>query len=223
MPAFLLSSSRFGMLAQRAVERSAEFSPDALAAIVFSALWIESFVNEVIHRVTVGREDLLPEGVLRLRQLAIAADLDGRDARLDIKVQVIATSLTGSLFDTGRQPYQDFHLLTGLRNELVHHKPETIEAVVIEHEDSPFSIPASFHSRVKSLVSRGIIASPDPKVWASLVSILEQSAVANWAFSAAKQMIRAVADCFPSPGYRQTLLFGRWALRENVATGKDSA
>jgi len=51
MAVFLLSSSRFGMLAERAVERSAEFSPDALAAIVFSALWIEAFVNEVIHQV----------------------------------------------------------------------------------------------------------------------------------------------------------------------------
>ncbi len=223
MPAFLLSSSRFGMLAQRAVERSTEFSPDALAAIVFSALWVESFVNEVIHRVTAGREDLLPKEVLRLRQLAIAADLDGRDARLDIKVQVIAMTLTGSLFDAGRQPYQDFHLLTGLRNELAHHKPETIEAVVVEHEGLPLSIPASFHSRVKSLVSRGIIASPDPKVWASLVSILEQPAVANWAFGAAKQMIRAVADCFPGLGFRQTLLAGQWALNENVASAKDSA
>jgi hypothetical protein len=127
MTVFLLSSSRFGMLAERAVERAAEFSPDALAAIVFSALWVEAFVNELIHRVTVGREDILPEAVRRLRQRAIAADLDGRDARLDVKVQVIATGLTGSPFDIGLQPYQDFHLLTGLRNDLVHHRPETVK------------------------------------------------------------------------------------------------
>ena len=222
MAVSLLSSARFGMLAERAVERSVEFSPDALAAIVFSALWIEAFVNEVIHRVTDGPEDTLPEAVRRLRQIAIAADLAGRDARLEVKVQLIATGLTGSPFDTGRQPYQDFRLLTLLRNDLVHHRPETVKQVHVEDQGSPLSIPEDFHVRVKSLVSRGIIAEPDPRVFASLVAFLEQPAVAKWAFNAAKEMIRALAARFPTPGFQLTLLSGQWALKDRVVTG-DSA
>ena len=34
---------------------------------------------------------------------------------------------------------------------------------------------------------------------------------------AAKEMIRTVAGCFPTPGFQQTLLFGQWALNEKVA------
>jgi hypothetical protein len=223
MAILMFSSSRFGILAERAVERSAEFSPDALAAIVFSAFWVEAFVNEVIHRVNIDGKDLPNDPIGRLRQLAIAADLDGRDSRLDVKMQVIATSLTGSPFDTGRQPYQDFRLLMGLRNDLVHHKPETIKEAFIEHEGSTLNIPEALHSRIKSLVSRGIISEPDPKMFWSLVGILERPSVARWAFDAAQQMIRAVANCFPSPSYRQWLLDSQSALKEKGTTSENSA
>ena len=135
---------------------------------------------------------------------------------------MIATSLTGSPFDTGRQPYQDFHLLTGLRNDLVHHKPETVREALVEHEGSILTIPEALHSRIKSLVSRGIISEPDPKVFWSLVGILERPSVARWAFDAAKQMIRAVANCFPSPSYRQWLLDSQSALKEKGTNSENS-
>jgi hypothetical protein len=222
MPAVLLSSGRFGMLAKRAVERSSEFSPDALAAIVFSALWVEAFANELLHRFETARHDELTEPLRRLRTMANAADLSARDARLDVKVQVIAASLTGSPFDRGRQPFQDFQLLLRLRNDLVHHRPETVDEVEVEHEGAPLIIPRQLHERVKSLVSRGIIKTPDAKVFYSLVSLLERPQVAQWAFETAARMIRALADTLPSEGWRILVLTGQWALHDQPAAGSSA-
>ena len=222
MPAVLLSSGRFGVLAKRAVERSSEFSPDALAALVFSALWVEAFANELLHRFGTGRDDEMTEPLRRLRTMANAADLSARDARLDVKVQVIAASLTGSPFDKGRQPYQDFQLLLRLRNDLVHHKPETVNEAEVEHEGAPLMVPRQLHERVKSLVARGIIDTPDPKVFYSLVSLLERPQVAQWAFETAARMIRALADALPREGLRIMVLTGQWALRDLPSAGSSA-
>jgi hypothetical protein len=154
--------------------------------------------------------------------MADAADLGARDARLDVKVQVIAASLTGSPFEKGRQPYQDFHLLLRLRNDLVHHRPETVEGVKVEHEGAPLTIPKQLHQRVKSLVSRGIIDTPDPKVFYSLVSLLETPQVAQWAFETAARMILALADALPSESWRNLMLMGQWALRDKPAVGSSA-
>ena len=65
----------------------------------------------------------------------------------------------------------------------MHHRPETVKETFVEYEGSRLTIPDAFHSRIKSLVSRGVIFEPDPKVFASLVAILEQPSVAKWAFA----------------------------------------
>ena len=45
------------------------------------------------------------------------------------KFQMALILTTGTPFETGRQPYQDAHLLVPLRNALVHYEPEAVVTV----------------------------------------------------------------------------------------------
>lgn len=217
MSIYFLSSSRFALLATKAAARSAEFSPDAYTALVFSALWVEALANEILHLAATSPDTASSDPLARLRVMADAADLGARDARLDVKVQVISAALADAPFDRGRQPFQDFHLLILLRNHLVHHRPETLTEVYELEGDTTMIIPERLHPRIDSLVARGIIPEPDREAMYSLNSLLESPAVARWAVDAASAMIRGLLAQLPADHRRAGLLAGYRVFPELAA------
>jgi hypothetical protein len=112
--------------------------PEALSAVLFSALAVEAFINELAE--AAARDSHEPwmtglPGVNVLRDLAETLDMI-EDAQGDIglKYHMASKILRGRTFDTNQAPFQDFNALVKLRNELVHprHRDRTREGRYIE-------------------------------------------------------------------------------------------
>jgi len=95
---------------------------DALIAIVFAALGVEAFINELAEMAQRDADMYGPGlgGTATLRDLATTL-VEIEDARgpVELKYQMASKILSGRTFDQGAQPFQDFRDLMRLRDALV--------------------------------------------------------------------------------------------------------
>lgn len=173
-----------------------------LVGVVFSAIAIESFVNEILERVGLSRPPDEDPRVSMLRTMSVACGLSGKSCSLETKVQVIYAALNGHAIDKGARPYQDFDLLLRVRNAIVHDRPERI---FTNDTGGRAGRPESI---IACLVAHRVIKQPDQSdvVFPALNSLLEPS-VARFAFAAALSMARMIASEFPG-SWKQRLLIG---------------
>jgi hypothetical protein len=110
---------------------STQHSVYVISAVLLAVAALEGTINELFADSVAnpgGRAHPLPES--SRNRLAEAVRL-GALERLQVldKFQMALILTTGTLFETGRQPYQDAHLLVPLRNALVHYQPEPVVTV----------------------------------------------------------------------------------------------
>jgi hypothetical protein len=95
-----------------------------VGAILTSVASLEARINEFYLDAT----DNLLGSILDVGQQALLAELwkplDEKKVPILQKYQIALTAIGRGKFDTSRGPYQDVALLIGLRNMLVHFKPE---------------------------------------------------------------------------------------------------
>ena len=89
----------------------------ALTSIVFSVVSLEAFLNEVAD---IALEFYADPAISLFVDFMV--DAEKSRASLESKFVLSRWILAGQKFDRGSQPYQDFALLLGLRNDLVHFK-----------------------------------------------------------------------------------------------------
>src|ERR1700687_4046972 len=96
----------------------------ALISVVFSAIALESFLNEVTeHARQLSEHQPTVEGHPEIVLFAqVIGDAEEAHARLESKLTLANWILSGRSVNRGSQPYQDFALLMSLRNDLVHTK-----------------------------------------------------------------------------------------------------
>lgn len=193
------------LLASREGERI-----EAPIAIVFAALFLEAFINEVgVLAGTVGAMwDDNPKEVFQWAVYWREAEED--HASVEEKFDLLHYAFRRKRFDRGRSPFQDFALLVDLRNEFVHLKAKdrilSWTAGKIEVQANPM---------VRKLVSRKIVDSKEvgaPTSWIVLVSTRE---AAVWACNTAAGMVKFLIDLVPDSPFRRNLvtLYGactRW-------------
>jgi hypothetical protein len=171
---------------------------DALGTILFSALAAEAFINE------------LPEAASRdaytLRYLQfpavpvlddLAATLRAMVAarkKIQLKYQAAMKILTGSAFNRGAAPYQDFDRLIALRNDLVH--PRHLDRTTALGHTEPAS------PVVRDLRQRGLTRTRgrrrgDPAGGMSWLSEIYCGRTAAWAHKAACDVIAEVIRALP--------------------------
>jgi hypothetical protein len=116
-----------------------EHRANVLGAITMSAGSLEAMVNELFADAAEGH-GTEKEGVIaplseRTRELmGTWWDLTGHGwERVLEKYQLLLLFAEQPPLDTGAQPYQDAALLVGLRNVIVHYRPETISSVDPPH------------------------------------------------------------------------------------------
>src|SRR5262249_23130517 len=113
---------------QDAQQGSKRYFAHSLVVIVFAALSVEAFINELAEMA--GRDvDSNDRGHVagRPAEVQVLADLAAvlgeiEDTRgtVELKYLMLSRLLTGATPDQGAQPYQDFRDLVSLRNDLVH-------------------------------------------------------------------------------------------------------
>jgi hypothetical protein len=167
---------------------------EALVSVVFAAVSLEAFLNELIELAQdfTEYEDALP-------MTSAFAQLMSQLGRLPIvlRFNMAHWMLTGGPYDTNSQPFQALTLLFQIRNDLVHFKPDPLTE---EGESKPL------HTTLEKLRSKHILNdSPAPESNRSWIQSVGTKAVAEWACNATSLVAADLVSKLPMGAWRQAV------------------
>lgn len=161
---------------------------DALVSIVFSALALEAFINEVLSLAKDAKQDGFTEAFLD--NLIESIDESNSNKKSTREKFMLASEALGSGFKKGENPYQDFADLFKLRDCLVHLKPEDR----IETEDNG-EIKYLGRKLTERLRSKDIFQQYTRLE--SITLLVSTAKAAFWACMTASNMVNAILDKIP--------------------------
>ena len=169
---------------------------DTIVSIILAAATTEAFINELTETVGIQRDSPWRQTnpiSLPLRAFADALqEIEESRGSLGLKYLIASQTLSGTSFDKGTNPYQDFAILITLRNDLMHLKPRD---TFLEKQGSPLQIhPPKY---IKALQQRGLARTPKKDVGMSWLNILQTLEMAVWACDTAGNVIQAVLRLIP--------------------------
>lgn len=201
----LLTSNYYLLYTARNAADPDHPSASPMVALLFSALWLEAYVNNVLETLSwyVEQGTKLPR---RLKTLgSVAAELEEHRAQLPEKVHLISAVLRGCGFDRGERPYQDVDFLLAMRHRIVHSRTYRIAR---DPSSERFVVLGEPKKLKQGLIDRGILDRVKDRGFSWDIA-LHRPELGQWAYSTAHQMSRAVGDCFPRGLWR------RWAHAVN--------
>lgn len=193
--AFVSVTPSLFAIAHAAQEESTANRSQCIVALVFSAAALEAYVNEVCEYAGWIDSQEIPQSVRTLG--VVAEELEGRNAQLHLKLQLISVVLTGQLFDKSTVEYHDFDLLVRIRHALLHLRPHLFDFPVADRDVHPI---------VRRLVSRGIITEPGEFIRQDWFSVLHDPAIAAWGFRTAHSVAVSIATMFPEGDFRDSMV-----------------
>jgi hypothetical protein len=156
---------------------------DTIVAIILAAATTEAFINELTEWVAIDRDRLVRQSNPISPELHAFADalqeVEKAQGNLQLKYLVASQTLSGSMFEKGKNPYQDFATLVNLRNDLMHVKPRQ---------------PPKY---IKNLQQLRIAHSHKKNVSMSWFNVIQTDKMAIWACKTAHNIILAVLDFIP--------------------------
>ncbi len=164
----------------------------ALDAILYSAIAVEAFPNDVARHFEMPfkyHPDKLTPELLALHR--IMPELEESRARVQTKYQILYFVLSGKTFDPQTPLFQEFEFLVKLRNQLLHPKCGSFEQTEDDKSYDKLS-----RSLIKAIRNRGLSG------WRQKTSVpwkwhLKNQTTADWAVSVAKNMVCAIIDVVP--------------------------
>jgi len=168
---------------------------NALVSLVFSAISVEAFLNEAAG-MAVGFAEYAGEP----QEIAVfakrMADAEEAHESFESKLALAYESL-GEKLNKSVQPYQDFSLIVGLRNALVHFKGN-------ERFD-PKATPEEFHKDLIKKFGRNkrlLAEDMEPGSW---IHAIETKAIANWSCKTAARVVVEFVSKAPQGVWRSFL------------------
>ncbi len=174
----------------------------AITAVVFSAVALEAFINELPEfamAVPVAKPPVVEAFA------ALAGEVERSHGSIELKFLLASALLAGRAYDRGTQPYQDFKLLVDLRNELVHYKPRD-KVQLRSGDDAGSAFAVVPRNLVRRLASRKLIDAAMVER-ASFLGLLGTPVVAAWACNAAVAMVRSVVAMLPDSPLKEVVQF----------------
>jgi hypothetical protein len=168
----------------------------ALISIVFAAMSLEAFLNELIE-LAQDYGDYM-EALPAISSFAqLMSDLEKVQGSVETRFNMAHWLLTGRPFAKAEQPFQNFKLLFQLRNDLMHFKPDPRM-----EEAGPKPAPGI----IAKLHGLSILNdSPAPDSNRSWVHSLGTRAVAEWACNTSSRMTADMVSKLPESGWRHTV------------------
>jgi hypothetical protein len=180
-----------------ALDHSNRVRDHNLISVVFAALSVEAFLNELPvldwEREGVASIAALDERVRTVRGTLKLAEEGKMSSTLKL---LVVHEVLGRPLDKGASLYQDFDLLKSLRDAIVHSKPSFF-TVSIE----PLVIRSSDHKWVRPLQSRNLLSDDDQTQGRRLFEMLSGDSVAPWAVKVASQTVTATLENLPEGEY----------------------
>jgi hypothetical protein len=171
-----------------------------IIAIVFSALTVEAFINELMEAADVDAEQRERYGMASpvldtLGDLAsILGAIEADRGSLALKYQMARKVLTGHTFSKGEAPFQSFSKLVALRDLLVHARPrDGVDAVGNVLPKSPL---------LRNFRQRGWTRTRAPKPGERVPGMawnldIQTDKMAAWAYTTACGIIQALGAEIP--------------------------
>jgi hypothetical protein len=185
------------VVALRACERARQIEQEAVVAVVFSALAIEGFLNQMVCLASHWEgPPPIPGEVQAFAH--ILNNLEKQRASIETKLQVAHYILTHRELDRGSLPYQDFDLLMKLRNALAHSRPERFE--------HPLADDGTLHPLVQQLVNRGVMEKPLGGA-PQLRAMICRYDVGRWAYNLGIEMMNFLIETVPESRFKERLRF----------------
>jgi len=192
-----------------AAQKPDEYTSDSLAALILSAAAAEGFINElgeILNPLSFPQEDIYSRYAPFHRAMREIEDARGRT---ELKYLVGSLTLSGTMFDKGMAPYQDFTTLKGLRDQLMHLK--IVNQAVKEGGLLRFRLPP----KIQTLRTRGL-ARPDDGKGISWVSALQTDRMAIWACEASGSIMLAFLEMLPDSELMQWIDIWKKTLRDGM-------
>ncbi len=194
-----LESCHLLHIARQALDRIPQDSDQTLVTVVFAAISIEAFFNELQH--LSSPDGLLPEEpevVARLHGKLNEAD-ELRQSLSDRYLLSYAVLANNDL-EKGADLYQQFDCLMKFRNALVHHRSQKFFGITPEQSQEGVRVgslesPPKF---IRQLETLRLITMPQGNVMQSWISIVQTQPVGRWALETAASTIESVLSVAPA-------------------------
>jgi|GEM_PF-3432511 hypothetical protein len=183
---------------------------DAIAAILFSAMSIEAFLNELPELATAYTErEEEPEDFAK-KLATLLTTVEEYNGQIKLKLEVTHIAISGKRPNQGIQPYQDFVILFNLRNELVHLKPKDEYDLNLDGDDDP----DSKRTILKKLSGLKIFREPstykDPTGTNKdcplpLLELISTHQAAKWACNTAAKIVQDIVNKMPDSKFKDYL------------------
>jgi hypothetical protein len=175
---------------------------DALIAIIFSAISVEAFLNDLATldwQIIDGPPSLIAlDGQLQAmrRFLKIAEESNMQPT----SKLLLLHDILGKQLDQGRLPLQDYILLKQLRDAIVHAKPSTVTTTLgplVEFDSSRKKI-------LRALESRGLLPCDPSSSARHFLAWLANASLANWAVKSASTIVLSTIEALPVSEFKDT-------------------
>jgi hypothetical protein len=198
---FAIAKSAYDRTVDDKTERSSNRS-DTLISIIFAAASLEAFINELADKA--AEKPVLLDHPESVRNLAVLLkELEETRASTRLKFMITKLVFTGKIFDKrdkDDQTYQDFLLLSKLRDSLIHLKPQD-EVIIKRDGTSETKVP-----KFMKEINKDLLADFDEKVIASWVSRISTRAMAEWACNTAAEMVSSIIVILPDSHFRKDVI-----------------
>jgi hypothetical protein len=172
----------------RWVEKNpAGMSSRAVISVILSAAATEAFINELAAEVTNAPHSPSPNLVSFGH---VMTDIEDNRGSVGLKYLVASLVLSGSMFDAGTNPYQDFDLLRRLRDLLMHVKSPD---VLTEPPSSSTKTPKP----IIALRQKGLTYALGTDQQTFWMNELQTYKLAAWACGASRNVILAILAMIP--------------------------
>jgi hypothetical protein len=187
-------------IAKKAAGRSIKDPDFSIISIMFSVSALEAFINESVELARLVPTSERQKVVDGYR--SVMSELEDRKEALLIKFYIGLLVLSGTAWDEGTQPFQDFKLLVTIRNQIVHIKADRWEAKLSSRGPEPRS-PSQYPKFIAALQQKKLVGLRGSRSWFELIN---NKRVARWACDTAAKITGAFADALPDGSYKKSLM-----------------
>jgi hypothetical protein len=176
---------------------------DPLIVVVFAAMAIEGFINELAECAALAIQDYDDEPPTVAELARVLADTESARGSTGAKYMAAYRALTGHAYNRGHATYQNFAMLTETRNALVHLKPERWVSGGLASEKmhrQAASIRKTLEKRKLTCEAAAIYP------WSHLTDLIRTRAVARWAIETAWAIMKSMVDAIPESECRKIVL-----------------
>jgi hypothetical protein len=197
--------------------REGRHERSALVSVMFSAISVEAFLNETPELAEDSEQAPGPHPPAVRAFAAVLREAEDSYASTLLKANLARLTLSGTAFERGAQPFQDFALLMRVRDELVHLKPTGFTS----DDGTRVGHPGSGSAVLKHLKSKNVLMEPEVEegerpedftVSARFISMIGTPAMARWACLTTATMVHEIISIAPDGEFKAVL---RRAYEEN--------